>query len=87
MDVYEDTVLLWVHDGDKDVGAVRPSVCATVVDSSVLDLPEDGRGLQLVAVLSDRWLVWPTAEGKAVVAEIGLLDTATAAPARREPVR
>lgn len=82
MDVYEDTAVLWVHDGDQDVGAVRPSVPS---DTSSLDPKEDGRGLLLVAALTTRWLVWPTSEGKAVAAEIDLMDGATAVPAPRNP--
>jgi anti-sigma regulatory factor (Ser/Thr protein kinase) len=82
MDLYEDTAVLWVHDGDKDVDAVQPRVQP---DASSLDLREDGRGLQLVAALVTRWLVWPTSGGKAVVAEISLRQPATAVPGPRTP--
>ncbi|MER6010175.1 ATP-binding protein [Streptomyces bluensis] len=71
LDVYEDTAILWVHDGDTDAAAVRPR--AHGEPSSRVELQEGGRGLHLVDALATRWLVWPTAGGKAVVAEIGLL--------------
>ncbi|MFI1735203.1 ATP-binding protein [Streptomyces acidicola] len=70
LDVYEDTAVLWVHDGDTDAAAVRPSAHG---DAPSLELQENGRGLHLVDALATRWLVWPTAGGKAVVVEIGLL--------------
>jgi anti-sigma regulatory factor (Ser/Thr protein kinase) len=70
LDVYEDTAVLWVHDESTDAAAVRP---CTHGDASSLELREGGRGLRLVDALATRWLVWPTAGGKAVVAEIGLL--------------
>jgi len=38
------------------------------------DLQESGRGLYLVDVLTERWFVWPTERGKAVVAVIALAD-------------
>ncbi|WP_328436556.1 ATP-binding protein [Streptomyces sp. NBC_00444] len=82
MDIYEDTAVVWVHDGDEGIAAVRPSRPS---DTSPLYLEEDGRGLHLVAALATRWLVWPTPEGKAVVAEIDLMDRAIAAPAPRNP--
>jgi anti-sigma regulatory factor (Ser/Thr protein kinase) len=82
MDVYEDTAVLWIHDADKETETVRPRAEA---DTSSLDLREDGRGLLLVAALVTRWLVWPTWEGKAVVAEIGLKKKATAAAGPRGP--
>lgn len=70
VDVYEDTVVLWVHDRSTDAAAVRATAHG---DSSALELREHGRGLHLVDALATRWLVWPTPGGKAVVAEIGLL--------------
>ncbi|KPI15671.1 hypothetical protein OK074_2116 [Actinobacteria bacterium OK074] len=86
VDVYEDTAVLWVHDSDGDVDAVRPRVADA---TSYLDLAEDGRGLPLVDALVTRWLVWPTKEGKAVVAEIGLREaegpTPGLVPAPRVP--
>jgi hypothetical protein len=41
----------------------------------VEDLPENGRGLYLVNLLAATWFVWPTAQGKAVVAVIELNRT------------
>lgn len=82
MDVYEDTAMLWVHDGDENAEYVRSRVSAS---TSVLELLEGGRGLQVVAGLATRWLVWPTADGKAVVAEIDLSVGATSVPAPRSP--
>ena len=70
LDVYEYIAVVWVHDGGKDADAVRPHVAE---DTSPLAAEEDGRGLQIVECLATRWLVWPTAGGKAVVAEIRLL--------------
>jgi anti-sigma regulatory factor (Ser/Thr protein kinase) len=82
VDVYEDTAMIWVHDGDKDVDAVRPRAQA---GTASVDLREDGRGLPLVAALASRWLVWPTSDGKAVVAEIDLVEKASGVPAPRSP--
>ncbi|WP_405657799.1 ATP-binding protein [Streptomyces sp. NBC_00079] len=84
MDVYEDTAVLWVHDGDKNTDAVRPRLPA---ESSHLDVEENGRGLRLVSALVTTWRVWPMANGKAVVAEFDLVERATAAvPAPRNAV-
>ncbi|MGC9539995.1 ATP-binding protein [Streptomyces sp. UG1] len=70
LDIYEDTAVLWVHDGGRDADAVRG---CPHNDTTSPELHEDGRGLHLVDALTTRWLVWPTLGGKAVVAEIGLL--------------
>ncbi|GAA1935001.1 hypothetical protein GCM10009716_47550 [Streptomyces sodiiphilus] len=69
LDVYEDIVLMWVHDTARDTGSVQPrGVLADDPD----DIPENGRGLVLVELLAAKWFVWPTAEGKAVVAAVNL---------------
>jgi anti-sigma regulatory factor (Ser/Thr protein kinase) len=71
LDVYQDTAIMWVHDGDKDVDAVLMRTSAT---APIRDLPESGRGLYLVDVLVTKWFVWPTTDGKAVVAVMELDD-------------
>ncbi|MBC2906887.1 ATP-binding protein [Streptomyces cupreus] len=82
MDVYEDTAVLWVHDGDKNTDAVRLRLLA---ESPSLDVAENGRGLRLVSALVTTWRVWPMSDGKAVVAEVALLERATVVPAPRNP--
>lgn len=78
LDVYESTAVLWVHDGGKDITAVRPREPA----APSTELAEGGRGLHLVDALVRRWFVWPTEGGKAVVAELDLIaEGATASPA------
>ncbi|MGW5689609.1 ATP-binding protein [Streptomyces asiaticus] len=78
LDVYESTAVLWVHDGGKDITAVRPRGAAAASS----DLEEGGRGLHLVDALARRWFVWPTEGGKAVVAELDLMaEDATLSPA------
>lgn len=67
VDVYEDTAVLWVHDADRSAGAVR-----VPVSPSGEDQLEGGRGLFLVDALVERWFVWPSSEGKAVVAVMPL---------------
>ncbi|MFI5812632.1 ATP-binding protein [Streptomyces sp. NPDC051643] len=69
VDVYQDVVVVWVHDAGSDVDGVR--ACA---ERSGDLLAESGRGLLLVEALAARWYVQPTAIGKAVVAVVGLDD-------------
>lgn len=76
LDVYQDTAVMWIHDGDSAIETVRVRVPPDSDD----DLAEGGRGLYLVDVLAAKWFVWPTARGKAVVAVIELADD----PARPE---
>jgi anti-sigma regulatory factor (Ser/Thr protein kinase) len=69
LDVYEDVAVMWIYDGGNDLGSVilrapQPVPCG--------DLPENGRGLYLVDLLAAKWFVWPTDEGKAVVAAVDL---------------
>ncbi len=67
LDVYEDTAVFWVHDGDGRADAVQ--VPASPPDEDQL---EGGRGLFLVDALADRWFVWPAPRGKAVAAVMPL---------------
>ncbi|MGP3949608.1 ATP-binding protein [Streptomyces sp. 7N604] len=76
LDVYEDIAVMWIHDCGKDAEAVRLRTSAADVCT---ELGESGRGLYLVEVLAAKWFVWPTVEGKAVVAVIEL-DAANATP-------
>jgi anti-sigma regulatory factor (Ser/Thr protein kinase) len=71
LDVYEDTAIVCVYDGGRSAEVVRMIMSAADSES---DLPEGGRGLYLVDVLTERWFVWPTERGKAVVAVMPLAD-------------
>ncbi|MBM9437242.1 ATP-binding protein [Actinacidiphila bryophytorum] len=63
LDVYEDTAVLWVYDGEPHADPLSAEV-----PSSADELLEGGRGLYLVEALTARWFVWPARPGKAVVA-------------------
>ncbi|WP_051951216.1 ATP-binding protein [Actinacidiphila yeochonensis] len=63
LDVYEDTAVLWVYDGEPHAEPL-----SVEVPSSADELLEGGRGLYLVEALTERWFVWPARPGKAVVA-------------------
>lgn len=69
LDVYEDTTVLWVHDGERNAEAVRVPEASTGDDQL-----ESGRGLYLVEVLTEKWFVWSAGPGKAVVAVMPLGD-------------
>jgi anti-sigma regulatory factor (Ser/Thr protein kinase) len=63
LDVYEDTAVLWVYDGEPHAEPLSAEA-----PSSADELLEGGRGLYLVEALTARWFVWPARPGKAVVA-------------------
>lgn len=63
LDVYEDTAVLWVYDGEPYAEPLSAEV-----PSSADELLEGGRGLHLVEALTARWFVWLAHPGKAVVA-------------------
>jgi anti-sigma regulatory factor (Ser/Thr protein kinase) len=63
LDVYEETAVLWVYDGEP-----HAELLSTEVPSSADEQLERGRGLYLVEALTARWFVWLAHPGKAVVA-------------------
>lgn len=67
LDVYGETVVVWVHDAERNAEAVR--VPASTCGGELL---ESGRGLYLVEVLAEKWFVWSADRGKAVVAVMAL---------------
>ncbi|MGP4114993.1 ATP-binding protein [Streptomyces sp. 4N509B] len=69
VDLYEDAAVIWVHDGDENPDAVRARAPHLDVDE---EIPEHGRGLNLVDLLATMWFVWPAKDGKAVAAAIDL---------------
>lgn len=79
LDVYRDSAVIWVHDGDRDAAAVRVRN-----NAPARELAESGRGLCLVDLLASRWFVWPTATGKAVAAviELNAAEGSAARPTR-----
>jgi anti-sigma regulatory factor (Ser/Thr protein kinase) len=83
LDVYQDIAVMWVHDGGNDADQVRVRTSGV---GSCTELSETGRGLYLVDVLAAKWFVWPTADGKAVVAVIELDGEDVIPPTgRRDP--
>ncbi|MEO3749572.1 ATP-binding protein [Streptomyces sp. B6B3] len=82
LDVYQDVIVMWIHDGGQDTGVVR---ARPPVTGSLDELPEDGRGLFLVGLLATKWFVWPTVEGKAVVAVMTLGGEAVSEAGGRAP--
>jgi anti-sigma regulatory factor (Ser/Thr protein kinase) len=72
IDVYRDSVLLWVCDRAPD--------CAAVCSRTAPETAQDGRGLHIVGELTDKRFVWPTEDGKAVVGGLSLFLLTRTAP-------
>ncbi|MEV7085599.1 hypothetical protein AB0O07_06860 [Streptomyces sp. NPDC093085] len=58
MEIFQDRTLLQVCDSESDAGAMRARTPGPT--------EQNGRGLQLVEALAERWFVQGTEDGKAV---------------------